>query len=111
MAFPPVAQNSNQKVDVMGGTPAKVQRPTQKTIFRVQCRASFTMWAPRIGFDAQAHYGFKYSQWVTADMFHRHLNWEDKLPPFSPFISVYDNYSKSRCWRHIISDSFVTANH
>lgn len=110
MAFPPAAQSSNQKVEVMGRAPAKIQRPTQKTIFRVQCRASFTMWAPTVGFEAQAHYGFKYSQWVTADMFHRHLNWEDKLPPFSPFISVYDNYSKSWCRPRMPPDLSVTVN-
>ena len=97
MTFPTTSQMPNQKAEAVPSASLKVQRPTQKTIFRVQCRSSFTMWAPTVGFEAQAHYGFKYSEWVTADMFHRHLNWGNKSPPLSPFISVYDNYSKFLC--------------
>lgn len=75
----------------MSSEPTPVKRP--KAFYRVQHDRSFTLYDDD-GFEARGHYTMDCGHWINRRKLEQHLNWNDRSPEPSPFISVFDNHGE-----------------
>ncbi len=74
----------------------QITNPPQ-TLYRVQHSTSFTKYDDVKGFEANGHYATDYSEWINLSKVQNHLDPNDKSCEPSPFISLFENFSKATC--------------
>lgn len=69
--------------------------PSRKAFYRVQHEESNTLYNVDEGFEARAHYMMADCFYINKQKVEAHFGTDEELLQLSPFISVFDNYSRS----------------